>query len=59
MFHQERRDELEGLDLAIEQQKQNLHEMRLEEKELKIDRRSARGELYNLKKRNDRRLMAR
>lgn len=53
---QDRRDELEGLDLAIERQKRNLWEMKQEEKDLKQDRKDARGELEGLRRKNEKRL---
>ena len=56
---QDRRDELEGLDLAIERQKHNLQEMKAEERWLMRDKHDARTELENLRKRNDRKLIVR
>ncbi|XP_063423484.1 centriolin-like isoform X6 [Mytilus trossulus] len=47
---EERRDELEGLDLAIERQKKNLKDLRKEEKNLNHERQSAREELEFMSK---------
>ncbi|KAK3605923.1 hypothetical protein CHS0354_017828 [Potamilus streckersoni] len=52
---EERRDELEGLDLAIERQKKNLHVMRSEERHLQMERESAKDKLAYLKNLNKKR----
>ncbi|PVD21840.1 hypothetical protein C0Q70_17642 [Pomacea canaliculata] len=54
---EDRREELEGLDLAIERQKRNLQEMKDEEKGLKRKRSNAREELQTLRERNIKRLL--
>ena len=46
---QARRDELEGLDLAVERQKRSLRGMRDTERELLAQREAARQELQQLK----------
>ena len=46
---QARRDELEGLDLAVERQKRSLRGMRDTERELLAQREAARHELQQLK----------
>ena len=51
---QERRDELEGLDLAIERQKTNLKDLRREEKNLNSERQSAKEDLELISKENAR-----
>ena len=56
---QDRRDELEGLDLAIERQKHNLREMKAEERDLQRVKHDARSELDSLRRRNDRKLIIR
>jgi hypothetical protein len=53
-FFQERRDELEGLDLAIERQKTNLKDLRREEKNLNSERQSAKEDLELISKENAR-----
>ncbi|XP_041369906.1 centriolin-like [Gigantopelta aegis] len=50
---EERRDELEALDLAIERQKENLSHLQKEEKRLEKDRRAAKDELNIMKIRNE------
>ena len=55
--YQDRRDELEGLDLAIERQKRNLKDMKREEKGLKRERTGARGELEILRDKNTKKLL--
>ena len=52
---QERRDELEGLDLAIERQQKHLKNMKAEEKQLQYERQAAREELSFMKDHNIRR----
>ena len=52
---QERRDELEGLDLAIERQQKHLKNMKAEEKQLQYERQAAREELSFMKDQNIRR----
>ncbi|KAL3870359.1 hypothetical protein ACJMK2_038429 [Sinanodonta woodiana] len=52
---EERRDELEGLDLAIERQKKNLHVMKSEERHLEMERESAKDKLAYLKNLNKKR----
>ena len=47
---QARRDELEGLDLAVERQKRSLRGMRDTERELLAQREAARQELQQLKR---------
>ena len=42
---QERRDELEGLDLAIERQQKNLKNLKAEERKLQFERQAAREDL--------------
>ncbi|KAH9500729.1 hypothetical protein Btru_076354 [Bulinus truncatus] len=56
---EDRREELEGLDLAIERQKKNLSDMMHEEKVLKKQRKEAHSELNILRKKNDRKLFIR
>ena len=51
---EERRDELEGLDLAIERQKTNLKDLRREEKNLNSERQSAKEDLELISKENAR-----
>lgn len=53
---QDRRTELEGLDLAIERQKRNLLEMKLEEKELRTDRKEALDELDYWRRKNNKKI---
>lgn len=53
---QDRRTELEGLDLAIERQKRNLREMKLEEKELRTDRKEALDELDYWRRKNNKKI---
>ena len=54
---QDRRDELEGLDLAIERQKRSLKEMKREERGLKRERTDARSELEKLREKNTKKLL--
>ncbi|CAL1547619.1 unnamed protein product [Lymnaea stagnalis] len=56
---EDRREELEGLDLAIERQKRNLKDMKSEEKELKRDRKDAHNELELLRKKNEKKILIR
>ena len=49
---QERRDELEGLDLAIERQKRCLKDLKKEEKFLENERIAARDELQFMRHHN-------
>lgn len=54
MFLKERRDELEGLDLAIERQKKSLKDLKREEKNLMSERQSAKEELELISRENAR-----
>nr|KAG5703045.1 hypothetical protein BaRGS_016206 [Batillaria attramentaria] len=54
---EDRRDELEGLDLAIERQKRSLKEMKREERSLKREHKDARGELGKLRDQNIKKLV--
>lgn len=45
LCEQERRDELEGLDLAIERQQKNLKNLKAEERQLQFERQAAKEEL--------------
>ena len=54
IYIQERRDELEGLDLAIERQKKSLKDLRREEKILQSERASAKEDLELISKENAR-----
>lgn len=49
---QERRGELEGLDLAIDKQKKSLKTLRKEERHIELERAGAKEELQFLKKFN-------
>ncbi|XP_053381516.1 centriolin-like isoform X4 [Mercenaria mercenaria] len=51
----ERRDELEGLDLAIERQQKNLKNLKAEEKQLHFERQSAKEELEFMRDQNAKR----
>ncbi|XP_070176721.1 centriolin-like isoform X2 [Littorina saxatilis] len=54
---EDRRDELEGLDLAIERQKRNLKDMKREERGLKRERTGVRSELETLREKNVKKLV--
>lgn len=52
-IHQERRSDLEGLDLAIERQKKDMRRMKKDERSLLLDKNAAQEELAILKSRNN------